>query len=164
MHARCFQSKYSNIYTIRQIPPRVCTLVLFINFFIIIVTVAVPRVCVCLFIYSFLPPRASTPRNIGAYVFTATRKALYIAIRIVIFAENASFRSYGRRHLLASNATNCSWATKYGYQRNPRRGHEIIFAILTKNASFRERLLRAHILNINIHTYKTSAHGHEKNA
>ena len=47
----------------------------------IIVTVAVPRVCVCvcvcLFVYSFLPPRASTPRNIGAYVFTATRKTLY---------------------------------------------------------------------------------------
>ena len=64
-------------------------------------------VCVCLFVYSFLPPRASTPRNIGAYVFTATRK-LYIAITIVIFAENASFRSYNRRHLLASNATNCS--------------------------------------------------------
>ena len=42
-----------------------------------IVTVAVPRVCVCLFVYSFLPPRASTPRNIGAYVFTATRKTLY---------------------------------------------------------------------------------------
>ena len=30
MHARCFQFQYSNIYTIRQIPPRVCTLVLFI--------------------------------------------------------------------------------------------------------------------------------------
>ena len=34
-------------------------------------------VCVCLFVYSFLPSRASTPRNIGAYVFTATRKTLY---------------------------------------------------------------------------------------
>ena len=34
-------------------------------------------VCVCLFVYSFLPPRASTPRNIGAYVFTSTRKTLY---------------------------------------------------------------------------------------
>ena len=45
---------------------------------------------------------------------------LYIAITIVIFAETASFRSYGRRHLLASNATNCSSATKYRYQRNPR--------------------------------------------
>ena len=34
---------------------------------------------------SFLPPRASKPRNIGTYVFTATRK----------IAKNASFRSYG---------------------------------------------------------------------
>ena len=74
--------------------------------FIIIVTVAVPRVCVCLFVYSFLLPRASTPRNIGAYV--STENSIAIAITTVIFAENASFRSYGRRHLLASNATNCS--------------------------------------------------------
>ena len=55
---------------------------------------------------SFLPPRVSISRNIGTYVFTATRKTLYIGIIIVIFAENASFRSYGRRHLLAPNATN----------------------------------------------------------
>ena len=48
-----------------------------------------------------------------------------------------------------------------------QRGHEIIiyiFAILTKNASFSERLLRAHILNINMHKYITSAQGHEKDA
>ena len=49
-----------------------------------------------------------------------------------------------------------------------QRGHEItiiiIFAILTQNASFRERLLRAHILNINMHKYITSAQGHEKDA
>ena len=64
------------------------------------------------------------------------------------FAENASFRSYGRRHLLAPNATNRSSPTKYGYQRNPRR----------------QRLLRAHILNINMRTYITSAQGHEKDA
>ena len=116
--------------------------------FIVIVTVAVPRVCVCVSLRSFLPPRASISRNIGTYVFTATRKTLYIGIIIVIFAENASFRSYGRRHLLAPNATNRSWATKYGYQRNPRR----------------QRLLRAHILNINMRTYITSAQGHEKDA
>ena len=64
--------------------------------------------CVCACVCSFLPPRASKPRNIGAYVFTATQKTLYIAIIIVIFAENASFRGYSRRHLVASNATNCS--------------------------------------------------------
>ena len=64
-------------------------------------------VCVCVSVRSFLPPRASRRRNIGTYVFTATRKTLLYII-IVIFAENASFRSYGRRHLLASNATNYS--------------------------------------------------------
>ena len=61
-------------------------------------TVVVPRVCVCVCVCvsvrSFLPPRASRPRNnIGTYVFTATRKTLLYII-IVIFAENASFRSY----------------------------------------------------------------------
>ena len=104
--------------------------------------------CVCVSVRSFLPPRASISRNIGTYVFTATWKTLYIGIIIVIFAENASFRSYGRRHLLTPNATNRSRATKYEYQRNPRR----------------QRLLRAHILNINMRTYITSAHGHEKDA
>ena len=68
------------------------------------------RACVCVSVRSFLPLRASISRNIGMYVFTATRKTLYIGIIIVIFAENASFRSYGRRHLLAPNATNRSWA------------------------------------------------------
>ena len=33
----------------------------------IIVTV-VPRVCVCESVRSFLPPRASRPRNIGTYI------------------------------------------------------------------------------------------------
>ena len=46
----------------------------------IIVTVVVPRVCVCVFVRvsvrSFLPPRASRPRNIGTYVFTATWRTL----------------------------------------------------------------------------------------
>ena len=39
-------------------------------------TVVVPRVCVCVCVSvrSFLPPCASRPRNIGTYVFTATRK------------------------------------------------------------------------------------------
>ena len=65
-------------------------------------------VCVCVSVRSFLLLRASISRNIGTYVFTATRKTLYIGIIIVIFAENASFRSYGRRHLLAPTATNRS--------------------------------------------------------
>ena len=38
------------------------------------VTVVVP--CVCVSVRSFLPPRASRPRNIGTYVFTTTRKNL----------------------------------------------------------------------------------------
>ena len=52
-------------------------------------------VCVCVFVSvrSFLPPRASRPRNIGMYVFTATRKTLLYII-IVIFAENVSFTSF----------------------------------------------------------------------
>ena len=33
-------------------------------------------VCVCMSVRSFLPPHASRPRNIGTYVFTATRKNL----------------------------------------------------------------------------------------
>ena len=94
----------------------------------------------CVSVRSFLPPRASRPRNIGSYVFTATRKTLYIVIIIVIFAENGSFGSYGIICL------------------------KLLFAILTKNALFRQRLLRAHILNINMRTFITSAHGHEKDA
>ena len=54
------------------------------------VTVVVP--CVCVSVRSFLPPRASRARNIGTYVFIATRKKTF---RIVIFAKNTSFRSYG---------------------------------------------------------------------
>ena len=96
-------------------------------------------------------------------------KLFYIIIIIVIFfcAENASFRGYGRRHLLASNATNYSRATKYGYQRNPcNAGMTLLFAMFTKTTSFRSYstfvyLLRVHILNKNMHTYITSAHGHE---
>ena len=38
-------------------------------------------VCVCVSVHSFLPPRASISRNIGTYVFTVTRKTLYIQAR-----------------------------------------------------------------------------------
>ena len=47
--------------------------------------------CVCVSVRSFLAPRTSKPRNIGTYVFTATRKKTFI---VVIFTKNASFRSY----------------------------------------------------------------------
>ena len=45
-------------------------------------------------------------------------------------------------------------------------GMTLLFAVLTKNDSFRSYstfvyLLRAHILNINTCKYTTSAHGHE---
>ena len=52
-------------------------------------------------------------------------------------------------------------------QRNQRKvGKTLIVAILTKNASFRSYvtfayLLRAHIRNINMRMYITSARGHE---
>ena len=49
--------------------------------------------CVCdsVSVRNFLPPNASKPRNIGTYVFIVARKNFYI----MIFAKNASFRSYG---------------------------------------------------------------------
>ena len=34
-------------------------------------------VCVCESVHSFLPPRASRPRNIGTFGFIATRKNFY---------------------------------------------------------------------------------------
>ena len=43
---------------------------------IVTVHVVVPRVCVCVSVRSFLPPRASRSRNIGTCVFTATQKTL----------------------------------------------------------------------------------------
>ena len=54
---------------------------------------------------SFLPPRASRPRNIRRYVRVhRDMKNSFIFIIIVIFAENASFTCKLRRHLLASMA------------------------------------------------------------
>ena len=52
------------------------------------------RACVCVCVRSFLPPRASRSRNNYGYVrvHCDTENSLY----------SASFRSYGRRHLLAS--------------------------------------------------------------
>ena len=52
-------------------------------------------VCVslCVSVRSFLPPRASRPRNIGTSVFIATRKNFYN--RDFRNKNNVSFRSYG---------------------------------------------------------------------
>ena len=101
-------------------------------------------------------------------MFTVAQKTLLYII-IVIFAENASFKSYGVICLPRMPLTSYSGATKYGYQRNPRNmGMTLLFAVLTKNDSFRSYstfvyLLRAHILNIKTCTYTTSAHGLELN-
>ena len=60
-----------------------------------------------------------------------------------------------------------SIATNYIATPEPQNvGMTLLFAVLTKNESFRSYrtfvyLLRAHILNINTCTYTTSAHGHE---
>ena len=44
-------------------------------------------VCVCMSVHSFLPPHAPRLRNIGTYVFTATRKNFYINIYIKKFRQ-----------------------------------------------------------------------------
>ena len=59
------------------------------NNFIIVVTVVVLRVCVPVRIFYCHIHLDLT------YVFTAAQKTLYIRNIIVIFAENALFKSYG---------------------------------------------------------------------
>ena len=93
-------------------------------------------------------------------MFTAAEKTLLYII-IVIFAENASLKSYGVICFPRMPLTSYSGATNYGYQWNPRNvGMTLLFAVLTKNNSFRSYstfvyLLRAHILNINTCSYPT---------
>ena len=122
------------------------------NNVIIVVTVVVPRVCVCVPVRIFWPPRASRPRCTCS---PRHRKLLYNNFYKLIFAKNASFKSYGVICLL--RCTNYSGATKYGYQRNPRNvGIILLFAVLIKNDSFRSYstfvyLLRAHILYLYAH-------------
>ena len=129
------------------------------NNFIIDVTLVVPRVCVynIIPVRSFLLPRASRPRR----TCSPRHRKLFYYIIIVIFAENASLKSYGVICLPRMPLTSYARATKYGYQRNPRNvGMTLLFAVLTKNNSFRSYstfvyLLRAHILNINTCTHTT---------
>ena len=114
-------------------------------------------VSVCLSVRSFLPPRVRRSQYIGTNWFTATQKNLII----VVFA---SFRSYGVICLPRMSPTTLT--PKDAYQRDQRKvGNTLIFAILTKNASFRSYgifayLLRAHIRNIKRRIY-VSARGHE---
>ena len=46
---------------------------------------------------SFLPPHATKPRNIGTYVFTATRKT-------ILFTRNRSLSNIGRARCAAINS------------------------------------------------------------
>ena len=67
---------------------------------IVTVPVAVPRGCVCVSVRSFLPPRASTRLDleiiIGTYVFTATRKSLYIQVNATALGRaNPAARGIG---------------------------------------------------------------------
>ena len=61
----------------------VCTLpiLVFIELKHVVVSCVCVCVCVCVSVRSFLPPRASISRNIGTYVFTATRKKTFIIVR-----------------------------------------------------------------------------------
>ena len=84
------------------------------NNFIIVVTAIVLRVCVPVRSF-FLPPRASRPRCTFS---PRHRKLFYIIIIIVIFAENASFKSYGVICLPRMPLTSYSGATKYTTDTN----------------------------------------------
>ena len=117
----------------------------------------------CVPVRSFLPPRASRPRRT-----CSPRHGKLLYIIIVIFAENASFRSYGVICLpqMPRTTTEPQNTPNNGIPRNV--GVALLFAVLTKNDSFRSYstfvyLLRAHILNINTCTYTASAHEHESN-
>ena len=58
--------------------------------------------CVCVSVRSFLPPRASRPRNIGTYVFTATRKNFYnrdFSLNMLGSEATASFACHGCHQL-----------------------------------------------------------------
>ena len=94
----CVHLIYAKVFSIQillhfsQITPRVCTLVLF-SFIVVPHVRARARVCVCTYVSvrSFLPPRASRPRNRYVRAHRDTEKTF----KTVIFAKNASFRSYG---------------------------------------------------------------------
>ena len=82
----------------------------------------------------------------------------------MIVAENASLKSYGVTCLPRMPLT--TTATPELQNTDTNGIHATWAAVLTKNNSFRSYstfvyLLRAHILNINMCTYTTSAHGHE---
>ena len=50
-------------------------------------------VCVCVCVHSFLPSRASRPRNIGTYGFTTTRMVLILAKNVYGYPPGAASSS-----------------------------------------------------------------------
>ena len=116
------------------------------------------RVCACVCLFVVFCHRMHLDTEIYVRTFSPQHgKLLYIII--VIFAENASFRSYGVICLPRMPLTTSEPQSKYMYvyQRNPRNvGMSLLFAISTKIASSGSYstfvyLLRVQILNINMH-------------
>ena len=76
--------------------------------------------CVCVSVRSFLPPRASRPRNIGTCVHRDTEKHFNRDFRLKCVVQKL------RRHLLASNATNLLLSPKILIPtESTQRGHDI---------------------------------------
>ena len=127
------------------------------------VTVVVPCVCMCVYLFVVLCHHAHLyrPRNIGSSRHGKT-------FIIVIFAKNAWFRSYGVICLPRMPPITLA-TTNDGYQRNQLKvGRPLIVTTLTKNASFRSygtfalsSFVRIYIRNINMRRYIISACGHE---
>ena len=85
------------------------------------VTEVVPCVCVSVSVRSFLPPRASRPRNIGTYMFTATRKNFYnpvFLLKMLRSEDTASFSCLECNQLHLSSEI---WTPTESAQR----GHDI---------------------------------------
>ena len=86
---------------------------------------------------------------------------------IVIFAKNASFRSYGiiclpRMPLLSPEIRIPTESTQRGHNITIRDFSQKCFVQKLRRGTF-AYLLRSHIRNINMRRYVTSARGHELN-
>ena len=80
-------------------------------------------VCVCMCVYvsvrTFLPPRASRPRNIGIRTCSPRHGKKLL---IVIFAKNASLRSYG---VINFACLECQTTPEPQNTETTQRGHDI---------------------------------------
>ena len=112
-------------------------------------------------VHSFLPSCTCISQNLGNNGFTAMQKTFII----VVFAKNASSEATASFACLG-----CHELHLYAKRRIPKESAEgwkdTGIRNLTKNALFRSYgtfayLLRAHIRNINMRMYITSARGHE---